>query len=76
MPNSSPSPAKNVRKDAKPEPRAGGKEPKNGVSGAAVTYEQIARRAYDIYEREGRQPGHELENWLRAEAEIVGPSTH
>jgi hypothetical protein len=34
------------------------------------TYEQIAQRAYEIYEREGRQDGHELENWLKAEAEL------
>jgi hypothetical protein len=76
MPNSSPSPAKNVRKDAKPQPRAGAKEPKNGAGTASATDEQIARRAYEIYEREGRQPGRELENWLRAEAELTGQSTH
>ena len=38
--------------------------------------EEIARRAYEIYEREGRQPGRELENWLKAEAELSGKSGH
>jgi hypothetical protein len=36
------------------------------------TVEQIAQRAYEIYEREGRQDGRDLENWLRAEAELRG----
>jgi hypothetical protein len=38
------------------------------------TYEQIAQRAYEIYEREGRQAGTELENWLKAEAELCAPN--
>jgi hypothetical protein len=38
--------------------------------------EDIARRAYEIYEREGRQPGTELQNWLKAEAELSGPKGH
>jgi hypothetical protein len=32
--------------------------------------EQIRRRAYELYEARGREDGHELEDWLRAEAEI------
>jgi hypothetical protein len=39
-------------------------------AGAAPSVEDIARRAYEIYEREGRQPGTELQNWLKAEAEL------
>lgn len=31
---------------------------------------QIARRAYEIYEKRGHQPGHEVEDWLQAEREI------
>jgi hypothetical protein len=34
--------------------------------------EQIARRAYELYEARGREDGHDLEDWLRAEAEIMG----
>jgi hypothetical protein len=34
--------------------------------------EQICRRAYEIYEARGREHGHDREDWLQAEAEIVG----
>jgi hypothetical protein len=33
---------------------------------------QIRLRAYELYEARGREDGHDLENWLRAEAEITG----
>ena len=32
--------------------------------------ELIRRRAYDIFEVRGGQPGHEVEDWLQAEREI------
>ena len=31
----------------------------------------IRRRAQEIYESGGKTPGHEVENWLRAEAEVM-----
>jgi hypothetical protein len=34
--------------------------------------EEIRRRAYDLYEARGRGDGHDLEDWLEAEAEITG----
>jgi hypothetical protein len=42
----------------------------------ATSYRQperdlIAIRAYQIFEREGRREGQEVENWLKAEAELV-----
>ena len=33
---------------------------------------QIRLRAHELYEARGREDGHELEDWLRAEAEISG----
>jgi HSP20 family protein len=33
----------------------------------------IARRAFDIFESRGRSPGHELEDWFRAESELLRP---
>ena len=33
---------------------------------------EIRRRAYEIYEGRGREHGHELDDWVRAEAEITG----
>jgi hypothetical protein len=32
--------------------------------------QQIRSRAYQLYEERGREDGHELEDWLRAEAEL------
>jgi hypothetical protein len=33
--------------------------------------ELISRRAYEIYEQRGSQPGHEIEHWVEAENEIA-----
>ncbi|HKN36212.1 MAG TPA: DUF2934 domain-containing protein [Terriglobales bacterium] len=33
--------------------------------------EQIRCRAYQFYEERGREHGHDLEDWLRARAEIT-----
>ncbi len=32
--------------------------------------EEIRTRAYELYEERGRDGGHELDDWLRAEQEI------
>ncbi|HLJ20034.1 MAG TPA: DUF2934 domain-containing protein [Stellaceae bacterium] len=36
---------------------------------------EIARRAYNIWEDEGRPSGRELDHWLRAEAEVKAERT-
>ena len=36
-------------------------------------YDVIARRAFGIFESRGRSPGHELEDWFRAESELLRP---
>lgn len=46
------------------------------ATSAPPSDDDIARRAYEIYEREGRQPGTDLQNWLRAEAELSGTKGH
>lgn len=33
--------------------------------------QEIRNRAYEIYLQRGGQPGHELEDWLRAERELT-----
>ena len=33
--------------------------------------EQVCRRAYELYESRGREDGHDIEDWLRAESEIA-----
>ncbi|PYV70909.1 MAG: hypothetical protein DMG96_30085 [Acidobacteria bacterium] len=32
---------------------------------------EIRRRAYELYERRGRVGGHDLDDWLQAEAEVL-----
>ena len=32
--------------------------------------DEVARRAYALYEARGGEPGHELEDWLQAEGEL------
>ena len=33
-------------------------------------HEMISRRAYELYERRGSEPGHEFEDWLEAEKQL------
>jgi hypothetical protein len=37
------------------------------------TEERIRLRAYELYEKRGKRPGHALEDWLQAEAELTRP---
>ncbi len=37
-----------------------------------LTEELIRERAYQLYEERGCEHGHDLEDWLTAEAEILG----
>jgi Protein of unknown function (DUF2934) len=53
--------AAGAKKKASSSPRAAMK--------SRPTHEAIAKRAYEIHEREG---GHPEENWLRAERELEG----
>ena len=40
--------------------------------GGEPSREAVSRRAFEIWERTGRQVGRDLENWLQAEAELRG----
>jgi hypothetical protein len=35
------------------------------------THDQIAARAYQLYLERGRQPGHDVDDWLQAEYELM-----
>jgi hypothetical protein len=35
------------------------------------TYDEIAQLAFSFYESRGRQDGHDIEDWLCAEQELV-----
>jgi HSP20 family protein len=37
------------------------------------SHDSIARRAFEIYDNNGRWLGHDLEDWLRAESELLHP---
>jgi hypothetical protein len=37
------------------------------------SYEDVCLRAFQLWEEGGRQPGQDLENWLRAESELKSP---
>lgn len=43
-----------------------------GIFDASSLHEQIEARAHEIYLSRGAEPGHELDDWLRAESEIMG----
>jgi DUF2934 family protein len=46
--------------------------PKPDEGSLELTEELIRVRAYQFFEERGCEHGHDLEDWLRAEAEIVG----
>jgi len=41
----------------------GGREP--------ASCDEIARRAYDLYDAHGRSDGHDVDDWLEAERELT-----
>ena len=47
------------------------KPPTAVTSGPQDLEHQIRLRAYELYEARGREDGHEVEDWLRAEEEIA-----
>jgi hypothetical protein len=53
----------------KPEQRS---EPTSKTPDPTALAEQIRLRAYALYEARGREVGHELDDWLQAESEILG----
>lgn len=38
--------------------------------------DSIARRAYELFEGRGRGPGHDLDDWITAELELLRPYRH
>jgi hypothetical protein len=47
----------------------------NGDGSMLASYEveeRIRRRAYEIYEQQGREEGRHLEHWVQAEQELLG----
>jgi len=44
--------------------------PKSNETSARPNADEIAKRAYELYLQRGSGPGHELDDWLEAEAEL------
>jgi len=53
---------------------AGPHSPQPASSSPAILQEAIRRRAEEIYVRNGKVPGRDLENWKQAEQEILRES--
>ncbi len=49
--------------------------PTKVTSLAPELQEQVRRRAHEVYEQRGREEGHGLDDWLRAEAEVTHQQT-
>lgn len=47
----------------------------SGIDFAPST-DEVARRAYFIYVYEGASPGHEVQHWLEAEAQLLAERNH
>lgn len=39
-------------------------------------YHRIAEAAYELYEQRGREDGHDIEDWLKAEAIVSSRAAH
>lgn len=37
-----------------------------------LSHEDVARKAFEIWERNGRQPGRDVADWIQAENELRG----
>lgn len=48
-----------------------GYQPRNPIELPDGMWEQIARKAYDLWEQRGRRAGHDLEDWLDAETQVM-----
>lgn len=47
-------------------------DPTRTTSDPAIWEDRIRQRAYELYEARGREDGHDRDDWLQAEAEILG----
>jgi hypothetical protein len=52
-------------------------DPKNATGEVAemrdsvTSRDQVRKRAYELYESRGREPGQDTQDWLRAEQEVL-----
>ena len=65
-------PANSKTKGAEAAAAVGGLTAPAPNASAPVTDADVARRAYDLYLARGREPGHDVEDWLQAERDLRG----
>jgi hypothetical protein len=53
-----------------PRPTLGAGKDQNEIS-FTPSPDEVARRAYFAYENERSQPGHDVQHWLKAEADLI-----
>jgi Protein of unknown function (DUF2934) len=46
-------------------------DPRQNESDFAPSADEVARRAYFCYVNEGSLPGHDVQHWLKAEAQLL-----
>jgi sigma54-dependent transcription regulator len=46
------------------------RDPQLSQGGNHAGQDEVARRAYELYQARGQEPGRELDDWLQAEREI------
>ena len=61
--------AQNQKPAALPQPMAAAA--KQNESNFTPSPDEVARRAYFSYENTGSLPGHEVQHWLKAEADLI-----
>jgi hypothetical protein len=47
------------------------KQPRKSAAARPAAVEDVRFRAYQIYVSRNREPGHELDDWLQAERELL-----
>jgi hypothetical protein len=57
-------------KNLRAQPNASPEQPTSQPKPPVPTPEQIQQRAHEIFEARGGAPGHDLDDWLQAEAEL------
>jgi hypothetical protein len=62
--------SKNPRPGDTPQPTAPVSSSQNEIN-FTPSPDEVARRAYFTYVNQGSQPGHEVQHWLQAEAELL-----
>ena len=62
--------SKNHKELIAPLPTSAAGEAQNEAS-FTPSPDEVARKAYFAYENEGSQPGHEVQHWLKAEADLI-----